>query len=200
MQQFLTRGLLVALFSSVLLTQQVAAEVSAPSGSYSVDPAHGYINLSYSHLGFSHPTIRVTGFDADMTLDAENIENSKVKVNMKADSLDSGVEEFDGHLTSDKFFDAAKFPTITFVSSSVKDKGDGMLSIDGDLTIKGVTKPVTMEATLNKAGTNPMKKVAALGFSATSTIMRSDWGLGENAPMVSDEVNISIETEFLQNK
>ena len=200
MQDFLRRGLLVALFASVCLTQQVAAEVSVPSGSYSVDPTHGYINLSYSHLGFSHPTIRVVGFDADLTLDADKMENSKVKVSMEAGSLDSGVEKFNGHLVGKKFFNADKYPSISFVSTGVKDKGDGMLAIDGDLTIKGITKPVSMDAKLNKAGTNPMKKVAALGFSASTTIMRSDWDLGEHAPMVSDEVDISIEIEFLHNK
>ncbi len=135
-----------------------------------------------------------------MTLDADKVENSKVSVSLKADSLDSGVEQFDGHLASDKFFDAAKYPSITFVSTSIEDKGDDMLAITGDLTIKGETKPVTLEAKLNKAGTNPMKKAAALGFSANTTIKRSDWGLGEHAPMVSDEVKISIEIEFLQNK
>ncbi len=200
MQHLLKRGLLVALFSSVWLTQQAIAEVSVPSGSYSVDPDHGYINLGYSHLGFSNPTIRVTGFDADLSLDADKMENSKVSVTMETDSLDSGVEKFDGHLASDKFFNAEKYPSITFVSTSVEDKGDGMLAIAGDLTIKGVTKPVSMDAKLNKAGTNPLKKVAALGFSANTTITRSDWDLGEHAPMVSDAVDISIEIEFLQDK
>ncbi len=200
MQHLVTRGLLAALFSGVLLTQQAAAEVSVPSGSYSVDPAHGYININYNHLGFSNPTIRVTGFDADLTLDADKMENSKVSFSMQADSLDSGVEEFDGHLASDKFFNAAKYPSITFVSTKVEDKGDGILAITGDLTIKDKTKPVTMDAKLNKAGTNPMKKAAALGFSANTTITRSDWDVGANAPMVSDDVDLSIEIEFIHNK
>lgn len=191
------RGLFIVLLSSAWPSH---SELSAPSGSYSVDPTHGYINLGYSHLGFSRPTIRVTGFQADLTFDADKVENSKVNVSMEANSLDSGVEEFDGHLYGDKWFDVAKFPSITFVSTGVKDNGDGALAITGDLTIKGVTKPVTMDAKLNKAGVNPIKKIAALGFSATAAIKRSEWGLGEFAPMVSDAVEISIETEFFHNK
>lgn len=197
MQDFLKRGLFIVVLSSAWLTH---AEVSAPSGSYSVDPTHGYINLGYNHMGFSRPTIRVTGFQADLTFDANKVENSQVKVTMEANSLDSGVEEFDGHLYGDKFFDVAKFPSITFLSTSVKDNGDGTLAITGDLTIKGVTKPVIMDAKLNKAGVNPVKKIAALGFSATVAIKRSEWGLGEYTPMVSDDVDISIETEFFHNK
>ncbi|MGI9286341.1 MAG: YceI family protein [Pseudomonadales bacterium] len=197
MQDFLKRGLFIVMLSSAWLAH---AEVSAPSGSYSIDPTHGYINLGYNHMGFSRPTIRVTGFQADLTFDANKIENSQVNVTMEASSLDSGVEKFNGHLDGDKFFNVAKFPSITFASTSVKDNGDGTLAITGDLTIKGVTKPVTMDATLNKAGLNPVKKIAALGFSANATITRSEWGLGEYAPMVSDAVDISIEAEFFHNK
>lgn len=200
MQQLIKRSLLLVLLPIAWLAPLSYAEVSAPSGSYSVDPTHGYINLGYSHLGFSRPTIRVTGFQADLTFDADKIENSKVNVSMDANSLDSGVEEFDGHLYGDKFFNAAKYPSITFASTDVKDNGDGTLAITGDLTIKGVTKPVTLDAKLNKAGVNPVKKIAALGFSASVAIKRSEWGLGEHVPMVSDDVDISIEVEFFHNK
>ena len=125
MQHPIKRCLLVAILSSVWLGQLTSAEISVPSGSYSVDPGHGYIHLTYNHMGFSRPTIRVTGFQADLTLDAGKIENSRVNVTMDAGSLDSGVEEFDGHLYDEKFFNVAKFPSITFASTSVKDNGDG---------------------------------------------------------------------------
>lgn len=161
MQHLIKRCLFVVILASVCSGQLTHAEVSAPSGSYSVDPTHGYIYLGYNHMGYSHPTIRVTGFTADLTLDAAKIENSRVNVTMDASSLDSGVEEFDGHLYGEKFFNVAKFPSITFASTSVKDNGDGTLAITGDLTVKGVTKPVTLDATLNKAGVNPLKKAAS---------------------------------------
>lgn len=199
MQYLLKRGLLILILACVW-PALANAELSAPSGSYSVDPTHGYINLGYSHLGYSRPTIRVIGFQADLELDANKIENSRVNVTMDANSLDSGVEEFDGHLDGEKFFNVAKFPTITFVSTSIKDNGDGSLVITGDLTVKGVTKSVTMNAKLNKAGVNPIKKLAAVGFSASTTIKRSEWDLGEHVPMVSDDVEISIEAEFFHNK
>lgn len=200
MQHCIKRCLLLAIFSSAWLGQLTHAQVSVPSSSYSVDPAHGYISLGYNHMGYSHPTIRVTGFEADLTLDAANIENSEVNVTMEASTLDSGVEEFDGHLYGEKFFNVAKFPSITFISTRVKDNGDGTLAITGDLTVKGVSKPVTLNATLNKAGVNPLKKAAAVGFSARAAIKRSEWGLGEHVPIVSDDVVISIEVEFLKNK
>lgn len=200
MQHIFKRSLFLAITVAVWLPLAGHAANDVPSGSYSVDPTHGYINLHYNHLGFSRPTIRVTGFEADLTYDAKNVTNSVVNVSMEAKSLDSGVEKFDGHLYGEKFFDVAKYPSITFASTNVEDAGDGKLAINGDLTVKGITKPVTLNATLNKAAVNPIKKVPALGFSATTTINRSAWGLGEYVPMVSDEVDILIEIEFFHNR
>jgi polyisoprenoid-binding protein YceI len=110
------------------------------------------------------------------------------------------VGDFDDHLRSDDFFDAANHPNITFKSTSVKSAGKDRLTVVGDLTIKGITKPVTLAVTINKLGVQPMAKRDAAGFEATTTIKRSDFGVGKYAPNVSDEVKISITTEAIVPK
>ena len=106
----------------------------------------------------------------------------------------------DDDLRRGDFFDAEKFPDITFKSTSVKAAGKGKLKVTGDLTIKGTTKPVVLNVTINKIAVQPMAKREAAGFSATATIKRSDFGVGLYAPNVSDEVKLSITTEAIVPK
>ena len=165
-----------------------AADLGVPSGVYMNDPAHTYVAFSYTHMGFSHPILRFNAIAATLNFDAAHPDQSKLDVKIDAKSIDGGTSTFDEHLNSDRFFDTAKFPEITFKATSIK--------VTGDLTIKGVTKPVTLDVTLNKAGPNPMTKAPSMGFSATGMLKRSDWGLGAYVPNVSDEVKLMIESEF----
>jgi len=170
--------------------------VNVPSGAYGLDKTHGYVTFSYSHLGFSNPSVSFNDFDVDLQLDANNLQNSSFRVVLATASIDSRVDEFDQHLKAEGYFDVANHPQITFTSTAIEMTSAQRANITGVLTIKGVAKPVTLQAVLNKAGMHPLKRVPAIGVSATATILRSDWGLAKYVPMVSDEVTLSIEVEL----
>lgn len=169
-----------------------------PSGKYKLDPGHGYINFSYSHLGFSNPSIGFRTFTVDLNLDAQNISKSTLQVDIDVNSIDSRVKKFDDHLVGADMFDTAKFPRATFTSTGIDVLPNDMLSIAGDLTIKDVTKSVILDTKINKASNHPMGKVPTIGVSATTRIKRSDFGVSYALPHVGDEVDISIEVELPQ--
>ncbi len=167
-----------------------------PSGAYSVDPNHGYITYTYSHQGFSFPTISFRSFEVDLNLDPENPENSTLAVLIDATSIDSQVDVFNGHLNGPNFFDTKNHPTITFTSTSIESTGENTFDIHGELTIKGHTNPVTLAATINKAGHHPRRNTPIVGVSATAKVSRSEWGLDRAIPLVGDEITISISAEL----
>lgn len=165
------------------------------AGTYAVDPNHTQVIWSVNHLGFT-PLYGAFGASGG-TLEIDPAKPSAAKVNVTFNIADVSTTSagFTKHLLSGDFFDAAKHPTATFTSTSVQVDGDGA-KITGDLTIKGITKPVTLDAKLYGAGTNPMTKKQTVGFSATTTIKRSDFGVGYAAPVVSDETELKIAAAF----
>lgn len=192
----LARSICAAALIAMPLT--VTADLSAvPSGKYALDSSHGYITFTYSHLGFSNPRVGFNSFDAVLDLDTGNPENSTVEVTIDATSIDSRVAEFNEHLNGADFFNTAEYPTITFKSTKVEATGDNTFDVTGDLTILGTTKPVTLATTINKADNHPLRNVPTVGVSASTKLMRSEWGLGAYVPAVSDEVELSIEVELL---
>ena len=176
----------------------VADTSDVPDGSYSVDPQHGYILFSYSHFGLSNPQVGFNKFDAVLDLDAKRPENSKINVTIDASSIDSRVPVFDEHLRGEDFFQTDQYPTISFVATSIESKGDSGYAVTGDLTMKGVTKPITLDASI-VATMHPFREVPVVGVSASGQLKRSDWNLGAYAPSVSDEVTLSIEVEMLKD-
>ncbi|WP_311239413.1 MULTISPECIES: YceI family protein [unclassified Xanthomonas] len=177
-----------------------APAVEVASGTYTLDPSHTDVLAQWSHFGFSNPSAHFGNVDGTLVYDAADVTKSTVQVTLPLSGLNSFTAKFDEHLKSGDFFDAAKFPTATFKSTKVESAGANKLTVTGDLTIKDQTKPVVLDVTLNGAGEHPMKKVAAAGFDASTTIKRSDFGVGQYAPNVSDEVKIRITTEALQAK
>lgn len=176
------------------------ADVSdMPGGKYELEKTHGYITFTYDHLGFSRPQVGFDNFDAEFDFDADDITNSMISVSIDASSINSRVAEFDEHLNGEKFFDTANHPMISFASSGIKVLEDNKLTIDGELTIRGITKTVTLHATINKAGNHPMRKVPTFGISATAKVSRSDFGMTTAVPVVGDEISIYIETEMIQS-
>lgn len=170
---------------------------------YVFDKDHTSITFSWDHLGLSRQGGRVLQHQGTLELDLESPEASRVDITMKAASLWTGVEALDRHLRSPDFFHAARHPDIAFKSTAVRKTGERAGEIDGDLTILGVTKQVTLSVTLNFSGEHPLAKInpaykdlAAVGFSATAKLKRSDWGLQRGAPLISDEVRIAIEAEL----
>ena len=186
----------LAFFALSLVSRTTLAAMDVPSGHYVLEKDHGYITFSYSHLGFSTPQISFTDFDVDLQLDVEQPQNSKLSVTIDAKSVASQVAEFDEHLAGERFFDSEKFPSITFAATSIELGDANTAIITGDLTIKGQSHPVTLEAKLNKAGNHPMLKKPVAGFNAEAKVSRSAWGMGYAVPMVSDEVTLNISVEL----
>ena len=168
--------------------------------SYKIDPNHTNVLASWSHFGFSHPSVHFGQADGTIVYDAENVGASSVQVTLPLKGLSAFAENFYDHLTSADWFDAAKYPDATFKSTAVEAAGEGKLKVTGDLTVKGVTKPVVLDVTLNQSAEHPMGKRAAIGFDATATVKRSDFGLDKYVPNVSDEVALRITTEAMVPK
>ena len=173
----------------------VAEAITAVSGTYQLDPTHTDVLAQWTHFGFSQPSAHFGISDGTLVYDAADVTKSSVQVTMPITGIDSFVDKLDEHLASGDFFDAGKFPNATFKSTSVAAAGTNKLTVTGDLTIKDITKPVTLDVTLNGAGEHPMLKKQAIGFSATATIKRTDFGVGAYAPNVSDDVQLRITTE-----
>ena len=187
--------------TALLAAPAFAQDLSGvPSGTYQVDPTHAYIDFTYSHLGLSNPTLSFDDFDATLELDAEDPTKSTVSVTIDPASVVAGSDIWHEHLTGADFFDVANNPEITFESTSVSGGGDGAYKVDGDLTIKGQTQPVTLNVTINAAMNHPMSGDPVVGLDASGEILRSDFGMGKFAPNVSDEVALDITAEMVKAK
>lgn len=168
---------------------------TAPSGTYTPEATHAYIAFSYSHQGYSNPILRWKKFDGKLELDSANPEKSSLMISIPSDSIDSGVAKFDEHLVGVDFFDAAAHPMITFKSTDMEQIYTGTGRVTGDLTIKGVTKPITLDVKLNKVGKHFRSGKDMFGISATGHLKRSEYGVDKYAPM-GDDVKLMIEVEF----
>lgn len=178
--------------ASALATFAVAAQAAPVT--YVIDSTHTYPAFTYNHLGFSNQTHRFNMTTGTVVLDRA-ARTGSVDVTIDAKSVDAGSAIFNEHIQAADFFDTTVYPTITFKSTGMKFKGDQPKSMAGDLTIKGVTKPVTLKITHFKCQPHPMLKVEACGANATTQIKRSDFNMGKNAPFVSDEVTLAIAIE-----
>jgi polyisoprenoid-binding protein YceI len=189
------------LIACMAAAQQDPADPSAvPSGTYKMDKNHAYLVFSYLHMGFSHPMLRFTDFDSEIQYDSENIENSRAAVTIAVNSIDAGIPDFNEELASDKFLDGGKFPEITFATTSYKATGKDTGQMTGNLTIKGITRPVSLDVKLNRAAEHPMSKNPMMGFSANGKFNRSEFDMGMFTPMVGDELSIQFEGEFGKTK
>lgn len=167
-----------------------------PSGTYEIDKTHGYVTFSYFHQGYSRPIITFHGVDATLTLDAETPTNSSVEASIDVASIATGVPIWDERIQNNQFFNTAEFPTITFSSTELSQMDSANGKMTGDLTIRGTSIPVTFDVTLNKAGTHFRSGAPWAGFSASATVLRSDWGMTQGLPATGDEVEIQLEVEF----
>ena len=183
-------SLVTALFAA-LAGSAIAAPVT-----YGVDSTHTFPRFSYSHFGYSTQLSSFKNTSGKVVFDAE-AKTGSVDITIDMKSVNTGFDDFNGHIQGEDFLDTAKFPTATFKSTKVTFEGDKPKSIDGVLTIKGVSKPVTLTVTSFQAMPHPMMKKPALGANAFTTIKRSDFGAGKYAPYVGDEVRIDIAIEAM---
>ncbi|MEL6809321.1 MAG: YceI family protein [Pseudomonadota bacterium] len=172
-----------------------SASLAFAADRYTLDASHSQVLFSYDHLGFSTTFGMFSGFEGEIMFDQENPSASSVSVSMPTKSMFTGWEKRDGHFMSDDFFGATDEDMITFTSTSIEVTGENTALITGDLTMNDVTKPVVLDATLNQVGTHPQAGKAWAGFDATTTLLRSDFGVGAFAPFVSDEVAVQISIE-----
>jgi len=186
----------IALASALAL-----AAPAAFAATYTLDPGHTQVVFSWNHFGYSNPTAQFGKIDGTLEFDAANPTKSSVKVTIPLASVNSNVDKLNEHLGSPDFFDAAKFPDAVFKSTKVeKGASESQLKVTGDLTLHGVTKPVVLDVTINKVGEHPMRKAPAAGFDATTTLKRTEFGIGKYAPMVSDDIRIHITSEAIDAK
>lgn len=175
-----------------------AAIATAEPVKYQLDASHSQVLFSYEHLGFSTTYGLFSGFDGNIMFDQEDPANSSVTVSMPLASMITGWEKRFGHFMSPDFFDAAEGETVSFTSTSIELTGESTAKITGDLSLNGTTKSVVLDAVLNKMGAHPMAKTDWAGFSATTTLVRSEFGLGKFAPYVGDEVSINLSIEAMK--
>ena len=164
---------------------------------YNIDGSHTNVEWSIDHFGFSKPNGKFSAQEGQLVLDTAKPENSTVNVTFRIDSLVTGVAKLDEHLKSKDFFDAAQFPTASFASTKVEVTGKDTALVHGNLTLHGVTKPVTLNVHLNKMAPNMMKKQTA-GFSAAATIKRSDFGISAYLPDLGNDIALNIQAEANQ--
>lgn len=168
---------------------------------FTLDASHSQIVFNYNHLGASTTYGMFSGFEGEIMFDQDNPANSSVSVSMPVKSMFTGWEARDGHFMSGDFFGAADGDLVTFTSTAIEVTGDGTAKITGDLSMNDITKSVVLDAKLNLVGEypfGPKQGTAWAGFDATTTLKRSDFGLGAFAPAVSDEVEIAISIEALK--
>ncbi|AHD00877.1 YceI family protein [Leisingera methylohalidivorans] len=185
------------LFAAALVAAAATGAAAAPE-KYVLDAAHSQILFDYNHLGYSTTYGMFAGFEGEIMFDQEDPAASSVSVTLPLSMMFTGWQaRFDHFMTKD-FFEATEDETVSFTSTAIEVTGDNTANITGDLTLNGVTKSVVLDAKLNKAGEHPMAKKPWAGFDATTTVLRSDYNLGQFAPFVSDEVNIKISVEAMK--
>jgi polyisoprenoid-binding protein YceI len=186
------RSLSLAAASLGLALVLSTVAVAAPT-TYTPDPNHTFVRFAYNHQGFSTQQSRFNTVTGTVVLDPA-AKTAQVDMTIDTKSVDTGSELFNGHIQAADLLDTADFPTATFKSTSVKFAGDTPATIDGILTIKGISKPVTLKVTAFKHALN-MQKKDQIGADATATIKRSDFKMDKFVPVVGDDVTLTIAIE-----
>ena len=201
-------GRLVACAIAATCPLQAMAQASKPaskpapkeepvkSGTYNLDPDHGKITWSLSHLGFSTYTGQFSHVTGTLSLDPAHVDRSKLSVTIDVSSVGSFNATLDTELKGDKFLNVSTFPTATYTSTRVEPTGPKTATVHGDLTMLGVTKPVILKVTFNRAGMNPAANAYEVGFDGHAVFNRSQFGLTAYLPYVGDQVSLDLEGEF----
>jgi polyisoprenoid-binding protein YceI len=183
------------------MTTQTAPQLA--TGTYTIDPSHSRLGFVARHAMVTKVRGSFNKFDATVDVDGDNLSASKVSVTIDVDSIDTRNEQRDGHLRSNDFLDIATYPEITFVSSDITPVGDDVIRVTGDLTIKGVSKPVTLDFTYEGSAVDPFGN-QRVGFEGSVVINRKDWGITWNAALetggvlVSDKVTLEFEISAIK--
>jgi len=171
------------------------------SQTWNWDKPHSQLNFGITHMGISEIDGTFSSVTAKITSSKDDLSDAVVELSADVSSINTGNEQRNNHLKSPDFFDAAKYPTLTFKSNSFKKTGAKTYEVAGDLSFHGVTKPVVLSATLNGTTVNPQSKKTVAGFKVTGTIKRTDFGIATGFPssMLSDEVALNANAEFVKD-
>ena len=200
--RFLKATLVLLLLSfilscSYLLTPKLKTDlVAVREGQYSVDPSHSTILFKVSHMGFSKFVGRFNSFEASLSFDAKNIENSSLQAIIDMTSVDVNNENFEKTLKSRFWFDTETYPQAIFTTRSAKKLSEKTITFEGDLTFLGQTQTIQLNVLFNGAATNLLTQKYTLGFEADSVFKRSDFGLDNYIPAVGDNIELEIHAEF----
>ncbi|MEM1387853.1 MAG: YceI family protein [Pseudomonadota bacterium] len=189
---------MIKTLGAAALAASLGTAAFADAQSFTLDPSHSQVIFSYDHLGFSTTFGMFSGFEGEIMFDEDDPAASSVNVSMPVKSMFTGWEQRDSHFMSADFFNASDEDLVTFTSTAIEVTGENTAMITGDLTMNGITQSVVLDTVLNKSAMHPMANTPFIGFNATTTILRSDFGVGRFAPAVSDEVSIQISIEAAQ--
>lgn len=176
----------------LVLSALVLAGPAFAAQTFKIDPLHTQVMFTYNHFGFSNPSALLSDVSGTIQLDQSDWSKSSVTATIPLSSMQTGVTKLTEHLMEPRYFDADKYPDITFKSTKVEKTGDKTLSVTGDVTIHGVTRPITLAVKVNGIGKNPMKPVTSAGFDADATLKRSDFGITHLIPLASDEIHVHM--------
>lgn len=180
-----------------VVASSLSAIACAAPETYMIEPTHSMPRFEYSHLGYSIQLSRFDKTSGTITIDRA-AKTGSVDVTIDAKSVNTGYALFNEHIQGDELFATAKYPTITYKSSKVKFEGDKVVAVEGDLTVKGVTKPVTLTVNSFFCMPHPMVKKEACGATATTKVKRSDFNMSKGVPYVGDEVTLTIPVEAIK--
>jgi polyisoprenoid-binding protein YceI len=182
--------------SAPLVAQASHDATSVQAGSYAIDSSHTLVQFTVNHFGISDYFGTFPGATGTLSIDPKNVASAKLDVTVPVASLSTTNGTLNKELVSADWFDAAKYPSIHFVSTKVTRTGANAATITGTLTLHGVSKPITLAATFNAAAVNPLSKAYTLGFKATGVINRTEFGVSKYAPLVSDATTLTITSAF----
>ncbi|MCE2990981.1 MAG: YceI family protein [Burkholderiales bacterium] len=214
MMNTFNRGLKLAVFAPAVLSAAVAASIlttpaiaqsgapfskefsAQPAGEYVLDKAHASVTWRISHLGLSQYTARFDKMDGKMNFASGQPNASSVEFTIDATSINTGLAPFNKKLQGAEYFAAEKNPNITFKSTKIEPMPNNKFRMTGDMTLRGVTKPMVWDVTFNGGLYNNFAQAHAVGFSAKGIVKRSEWGMKELIPMIGDDVEVLVEVEF----
>ncbi|MCX4446628.1 YceI family protein [Streptomyces sp. NPDC087866] len=189
--------------ATAVTTAEVDPALAALTGDYTIDPAHSSIGFTVRHAMVTNVRGSFADHEGSLKLDGSDPANSSASIDVKIASVDTGIKDRDGHLVSGDFFDAEKFPLMTFRSTSAEQLGGDKYRVTGDLTIKDVTRPLAIDLEFNGSATDVYGN-ERVGFEGGAEILRSDWGLTWNAAletggvMVSDKVKLNFDISAIK--
>ncbi len=186
--------ILTTIISYLLFSQASFGETQK----YIIEPTHTTVSWVFDHFGFSKPSGKFNNISGFILFDEANPQNSSTEITINIKGISTGFEKFDEHLKSKDFFDIKNFPIAKFISKKITVTSKNKAKITGDLTILSTTKSITLEAIYNKSGINPVNQKPTIGFSAKTSIKRSDFGVNYALPNIADKIDLIIELEANQ--